>query len=175
MNASSDRRRRRTSETASHPSHTVAKDEVHANPFLAFRAVVYGYGVERLADEIGRKRGTLYNKADADAESHHQPTLRDVIEVTRATGDTRVLDSLDRLFDRTSFLMKPPAVCSDEALLELLCKVGDESGQMHAAVLRALKDGRVTRAEVLAVRAEAYDLVGEVLCFLQRLEGLVDE
>jgi hypothetical protein len=86
MNASSDRRRRRTSETASHPSHTVAKDEVHANPFLAFRGTA-----------------TLYNKCDADDDSHHQPTLRDVVRVTRATGDPRVLDSLDRMFNRASY------------------------------------------------------------------------
>ena len=147
---------------------------VPESPFEAFRVVAYTHGVERLANRLGMNRGTLYNKCDADVESHHQPTLRDVIAVTRETRDMRILDSLNRLFDRAAYDVTPGAA-SDTALLELLCNVGSDSGELHAAVARALKDGRFSVAELQCVRTEALDLVSAVLAFVQRLEGLVDE
>ena len=103
-----------------------------------------------------------------------KPTLRDVIAVTRETRDMRILDSLNRLFDRAAYDVTPGAA-SDAALLELLCNVGSDSGELHAAVARALKDGRFSVAELQCVRTEALDLVSAVLAFVQRLEGLVDE
>ena len=150
------------------------KHEVPVSPFDAFRAVATAYGVKDLAERLSMKPGTLWNKVDADVESHHQPTLRDVIAVTRETRDMRILDSLNRLFDRAAYDVTPGAA-SDAALLELLCNVGSDSGELHAAVARALKDGRFSVAELQCVRTEALDLVSAVLAFVQRLEGLVDE
>lgn len=147
---------------------------VPVSPFEAFRVVCATYGVKEMAERIGIKPGTLWNKCDADVESHHQPTLRDVIAVTRESGDMRVLDSLNRLFDRASYDVTPGAA-SDEALLELLCKVGSDSGALHSAVGVALSDGHFSQQNLLDVRAEAFDLVSSVLCFVQRLEGLVDD
>lgn len=161
--------------TARRPSALVkaaASNEVPVSPFEAFRLVVYTHGVEQLAGRLGMNRGTLYNKADADVESHAQPTLRDVIAVTRETGDTRVLDSLDRLFSRVAVDMTPHAPASDEALLDLLCRVGTEQGAMFSALHAALQDGNFSHEEVARVRAEAFDLVSAVLAFVQRLEGL---
>ena len=58
------------------------------NVFEAFRETVYRHGVEKLAPLIGLRPGTLYNKADADDESHNQPTLRDVVLLTQITRDS---------------------------------------------------------------------------------------
>lgn len=149
-----------------------ASHEVPLSPFEAFRLVVYTHGVEELAGRLGMNRGTLYNKADADVESHAQPTLRDVIAVTRETGDARVLDSLDRLFDRVAVDVSPQAPASDEALLDLLCRIGTEEGAMYSALHAALQDGNFSQDDVAKVRAEAFDLVAAVLAFVQRLEGL---
>lgn len=120
--------------------------------------------------------GVLYNKADADRnpDSYSQPTLRDVINVTRITGDMRVLESLDRMFGRTAFDTKPMEACSDEALLELLCRVGKEKGELCAAVHAALQAKRFTPGHLQAIRAEAFDLVSEVMAFVVRAEGMVD-
>lgn len=156
-------------------SHAVAKDEVPANPYEAFRLVVTRYGVKNMADRTGMKAGTLWNKADADVESHHQPTLRDVINVTRESGDTTVLDSLDRLFDRAAFALAPPETCSDEALLDLLLKVGTDHGDLCTAVRHALADQKFTRQDMQKVRSEAFDLVSQVLAFVHRLEGFIDD
>lgn len=147
---------------------------VPESPFEAFRLVVYTAGAERLANRLGMNRGTLYNKADADVESHHQPNLRDVIAVTRETGDMRILESLDRMFGRAGYDITPGPV-SDEALLELLCRVSSEGGAMHQALLKGLADKTFCRDDLRAVRAEAYDVINAVLNFVQRLEGLVDD
>ena len=147
---------------------------VPESPFEAFRVVAYTHGVERLANRLGMNRGTLYNKCDADVESHHQPTLRDVIAVTRESGDMRVLDSLNRLFNRASFDVTPGPV-SDQALLELLCVVASEKGQMHRALMDGLADAKFSDADYRLVRAEAFDLISAVMAFVQRLEGLVDD
>lgn len=150
------------------------KHEVPVSPFEAFRAVVTTYGVQDLADRLGMRKGVLWNKADADVESHHQPTLRDVIAITRETQDMRVLESLNRLFDRATLDLRPvPA--SDEALLDLLLRVGSEKGQMAQALLSGYADKRFCRDDYMAVRAEAFDVINAVLAFLGRLEGLIDE
>lgn len=155
-------------------SHKPSKDEVPANPYAAFRAVLMAYGVEDAANELGINKGTLWNKADADADSRAQPTLRDLISVTRLTGDHRAIESLLRLFNRASFSLAGGPV-SDEALLELLAKVGSEHGQMHQALLRGYEDRRFCRDDFAAVRAEAFDLITAVLNFITRVEGLIDD
>lgn len=144
-----------------------------ANPFEAFRAVVYRFGAKDLAPLLGMLPGTLYNKADAGEETHHQPTLRDVIQVTQMTGDMGVVDALNRLFHRAAFDLRPGPV-SDEALLELLCRVGSEKGQMAQALRDGLADNHWSREDMQRVRNEGHELIGAVLDFLQRLEGLID-
>lgn len=143
----------------------------------AFRQLVYAHpaGVADLAHLMGLRPGTLYNKADADDESHHQPSLRDVVLATRLTGDMRVLDALDEGFGRAGFAVADLAHFSDEALLELLARVGAESGEFHAALGRGLAAKRFTRLELNVVRAEAFDAVGALMTLVARLEGLLDE
>lgn len=147
---------------------------VPQNPQEAFRQVVYAYGAKEMAAALLMNEGTLHNKCNADEDSHHKPTLKDVMHVTRVSGDTRILESLDRMFGRAGYDVTPGAV-SDAALLELLCKVSSESGAMHQAVLAGLQDERFTAVELQAVRAEAYDVINAVLGFVQRLEGLLDD
>lgn len=157
-------------------SHTIPMHAVDANPLKAFHDVVYAAGVPDLADDLTMSAGVLWNKADAyrKPESYHQPHLRDVINVTRITGDMRILESLDRMFGRTAFDTKPMEACSDAALLELLCRVGKEKGELCVAVNAALKAKRFTPEHLQAIRAEAFDLVSEVMAFVVRAEGMVD-
>jgi hypothetical protein len=145
------------------------------SPFEAFREMVYRYGVPEMAREMGMRAGTLYNKADADDDSHNQPTLRDVVLATRLSGDYSVLDSLEEMFDRAAFDVGHMEQKSDQALLELLTKLGQESGEFHAALHFALLDGKFTREELFKVRAEAFDIVSALMTLVTRLEGLVDD
>ncbi|CAM8627242.1 Bacteriophage 186, CII [Comamonadaceae bacterium] len=145
------------------------------NPFEAFRQMVYGFGPEDLAKEAGMKTGTLYNKADADDATHHQPTLRDVVLCTRITNDLRVLDSLEELFGRVAIDVRPLGGSSDEALLELLAKVGQEHGDFHRALLEGLQARRFTTGAARLIEAEAYDTISALLTLVHRVKGLVDE
>lgn len=160
---------------ASNASPRQVKDEVPSNPHEAFKLACYSYGVKKLADRLTMKPGVLYNKCDADPESHHQPTLRDVLAVTRETGDMRVIDSLNRHFGRAAYDVGEPAACNDVALLDLLLRVGSDHGDLCTAVRNALEDHRFSREEIVRVRSEAFDLISQVLAFVHRLEGLVDE
>jgi len=146
-----------------------------ANPFEAFRQLAYSHGVVELAQLMGIKPGTLYNKADADEETHHQPTLRDVVLATRLTGDMRVLDSLNESFGRAAFDVIHMAEKSDEALLELVASLQVEEGEFYAAMRSALRSRRFTAQDFVLLRAEAFEVVSALMTLLTRLEGLVDE
>lgn len=146
----------------------------HANPFEAFRQLVYLHDVKALAAQMGMKPGTLWNKADADADSHNQPTLRDVVALTQRTGDTRVVDALNEMFGRAAFDVAPHAQVSDSALLELLTQLGIEKGEFHQALHDALADGRFTVKELQLIRGRAFDLVSALMTLVARVEGLLD-
>jgi hypothetical protein len=151
------------------------KPAVASNPQQAFRDLVYRFGVKDMAAKLVMKTGTLYNKCEADEDSHNQPTLRDLVMVTQISADTSVLDSLDRMFNRAAYDVTPGLPVSDQAILELLCKVGSEHGDIHKAVGKALANARFSAQDLRAVRLEVFELVTAVLAFLQRLEGLVDD
>ncbi|WP_367846436.1 phage regulatory CII family protein [Rhodoferax sp. WC2427] len=146
-----------------------------ANPFRAFSDLVDKAGTADLAVQMGMRIGTLYNKADADEKSHHQPTLRDVMLATRLTGDMRVLDAMNESFGRAAFDVRPHTSDSDEALLELVCKLGAEHGEFLSVVRSALIDHNFNRHALNAIRAEAFDVVGALMTLVARLEGLLDD
>lgn len=146
-----------------------------ANPFEAFRQLCYSFGVVELAHQMGLKPGTLYNKADADEDTHHQPTLRDVVLATRLTGDMRVLDALNEQFGRAAFDCLNLSTTSDEALLDLLLKLHQEMGEFHGVARSALLDRNFNRQSLNAIRAEAFDAVSALMTLVTRLEGLLDE
>lgn len=153
-----------------------SKNEIdHANPFEAFRRLVYRHDVKWLAPQMGMKAGTLYNKADADTDSHNQPTLRDVVALTQLTGDYSVLDSLNEMFGRAAFDAVSHADVSDAALLELLTQLGIEKGDFHRALHDALTDGKFSLQELQRIRATAFDLVAALMTLVARVEGLRDE
>ena len=146
-----------------------------ANPFEAFRQLVYTFGVVELAPQMGLKPGTLYNKADADEDTHHQPSLRDVVLATRLTGDMRVLDALNEHFGRACFDVTSLTNVSDEALLELLLTLHKESGEFHSVMRSALIDKNFNRDSLAVIRAESFDMVSALMTLVARLEGLLDE
>ncbi len=145
-----------------------------ASPFEAFRQLAYTFGVVELAQQMGIKPGTLYNKADADEETHHQPTLRDVLLATRLTGDMRVLDALNEAFNRAAFDVSNCAEKSDDALLELFTDYGAESGEFCSALREGLRHRKFSAEDFVLIKSEALDVVSSLMTLVHRLEGLVD-
>lgn len=146
-----------------------------SDPFEAFRQLVYTAGVDTLAPAMGIKPGTLYNKADADVDTHHQPTLRDVVLATQLTSDLRVVDALNEMFGRAAFDAGKFACHSDEALLELFTEYGAEGGEFCQAVGAALKRRSFSANDFVLIRSEAFDVVATLMTLVARLEGLVDD
>jgi len=146
-----------------------------ANPFEAFRQLCYSAGVVELAQQMGLKPGTLYNKADSDEDTHHQPSLRDVVLATRLTNDMRVLDALNKHFGRAAFDITQMGHLSDDALLDLMCSLGTETGEFYAAMRDGLADKRFTAQDYVLAEAEAFHMVSALMTLLGRLKGLIDE
>lgn len=146
--------------------------------YEAFRELVYmggARGVEDAAAFLGIRTGTLYNKADASDDSHAQPTIKDLVQLTHYRGDLRAVDALNEMFGRACFDTAKFETTSDEALLELLCRLGSEHGEFHAELNSALTSGRFTTERLASVRAEAFDVVSALMTLVARLEGLVDD
>lgn len=146
-----------------------------ANPFEAFRQLVYTFGVVELAPQMGLKPGTLYNKADADEDTHHQPSLRDVVLATRLTGDMRVLDALNEHFGRAAIDVRNLGELSDSAVLELVNNMDVQKGELAAAMRDAFADDRFSAHDFVLINAEAMDLIGAVMTLVTRLKGLIDD
>jgi len=142
--------------------------------YEAFRAAVYTYGVPELAKAMGLRPGTLYNKADAGDESHNQPTLRDAVLVTSITGDMRIVEALAESFGRSTFDVLSFTEASDQALLELVTKLGQESGEFHAALHEGLAARQFDMRQLRVIRAEAMDIVSALMTLVARVEGYVD-
>lgn len=143
--------------------------------FEAFRQVVLSGDVPELAAHLGYRPGTLYNKADAGDEAHNQPTLRDVVLVTRLRGDLRIVEALARMFGRATFDAAEHANVSDQDLLTLLAHMGAENGQFHAALATGLQQRRFTRLVLQQIHAEGMDIVSALMTLLHRLEAYVDD
>lgn len=143
--------------------------------FQAFRELVYSQGVESLAPLMGLRPGTLYNKADAGDDSHNQPTLRDVVLATQATGDMRVLDALNETFGRAAYDCAQFENLTDQDLLELVTNLGAESGEFHRALANGLDQRKFSEDTMRQIRAEAFDMVSALMVLVKRLEGYVDE
>lgn len=158
-----------------HTVPAVPRKNAAPDVFRAFRDLVYVHGVDYLAPRMGLRPGTLYNKADAHEDTHNQPTLRDVLLATQATGDMRVLDALDETFGRAAFDCTAFEGASDEALLELVTRLGAEHGEFHAALGAALRERRFSAEALTKIRGEGLDIVAAVMTLLVRLEGMVDD
>ena len=85
-----------------------------------------------------------------------------------------MVDALAETFGLATFDAHAYTDTSDEALLELVTKLGRESGEFHGAVHDALKARRFEPQQMRLIRAEALDMVSALMTLLSRLESYVD-
>jgi len=146
-----------------------------SDPHEAFRAVVFDHGVEDLARRMGVPIGTLYNKANLHDDSHHKPTLRDVLLVSELSSDHRILHALAYTLGEVCFPIPDLTTVSDVALLEAVTRIGVEGGDFHACLHQGLEDGQFCRRDYQRLRLEALEWIGAIAEALARVEGLVRE
>lgn len=132
-----------------------------------------GGGIPAVAAKIGISAGVLYNKLSGSEDAHHKLTVRDMVLVWLVTGRIEHLQALSRTMNCLCFQAPGFTGLSDQALLDLLCKVQEEAGHFHAALKLALADGRISAEERAVLRREAYEWMGAIAEADARLESLV--
>lgn len=132
-------------------------------------------GVPLVAAKMGLPAGTLYNKLNPHESSHHKLTVQDLIQATVITRDLRVLKALAQTLGCACFELPNLAHVPDQALLELLTKVGAEQGEFFRAIHDGLADRRFTRREYTRVRREGFEAIAAIVEATARIEGLIDD
>jgi hypothetical protein len=145
----------------------------------AIRAAIYGtvhdFGAEHLAQLTGQSQGVIDNKANPNATTLHIPTVPDVMSWQQVTKDFRILHAMAQALGHVSIPLPDFNRVSDEALLELLTKVGVEGGEFHSALREALLDRKFSVQEFERIEGEAHQWMAAIAETLSRVRGYVDE
>lgn len=140
----------------------------------AFRAIVHGFDVAKMAAALGTPAGTLYNKANLNESSAHKPTLADAVLVQIVAGDTRLVEAM--AYTLGGVFVKLPTVdsISDVALLEMVADISIANGGFHGELKEALSDGKFSAAEHRAIHERALVFISTILEAVNRIKGMVD-
>ena len=130
-------------------------------------------GVQALAAKLGTPAGTLYNKLNPHESQHHKLTLQDVIQISSITGDLRLLKSLAQTLGCICFPVPNLDQVSDEALLDLINKIGAEGGDFYRAVNSALQVRFPVQHDVERIHKEGLEFIGAIVEAMVRTEGLL--
>jgi hypothetical protein len=145
----------------------------------AIRAAIYGtvhdFGAEQLAQLTGQSQGVIDNKANPNASTPHVPTVPDVMSWQAITKDFRILQAMAAALGHVAIPLPDFNRVTDEALLELLTKVGVEGGEFHKALGDALRDRKFTCKEYARLETEAHQWIAAIAETLSRVRGYVDE
>ncbi len=131
-----------------------------------------GRGIPAVAARIGMSAGVLYNKLAGAEGSHHKLTVADCQQIFLATGRIEHLQALARAMNCVAFPVPDMSKCSDEALLELLAKVHEESGSYHHLLRHVLQDGQIDRGELAAMNKQVFEWIGAIVEAHARVKGL---
>lgn len=108
--------------------------------------------IDYVAEELGTKKGYLYKQLDP-IQTDRPLSIDRIIDITRLTGDKRILEEIAREFD---LLVIPKhqdeAKTSDINLLVDLASI--ENGDVFKVVKMAISDGIITPEEKKAILKE---------------------
>ncbi|MDP2398843.1 MAG: phage regulatory CII family protein [Burkholderiales bacterium] len=166
-------------------SHSLGlKREPGIDTLEALRRAVYEYvdptdsasrGVPAVAKKMGLPAGTLYNKLNyQNDELRHVPSVPDMIQIVGITGDLRILAALNHTFGCVCFPVPDLSKVSDSALLELVNRIGAESGDFHRAINNALTAKTCSAKAVATVQKEGFEYMGAIVETMARMPGLID-
>lgn len=156
-------------------------EELFGRLDVAVYETVHGYvdpatrqrGAVALAPRVGMQAGTLSNKANATMPDH-KLGLAESIPVQITADDFRILHAYAAALRHCAHpLPVDTADAGDVELLDAYAEVNERAGIKAKAIRDALRDRRITRAEVEEIRARFDDEIRAGLRLMQRLEALV--
>lgn len=130
-------------------------------------------GPAALAAKMGVPAGTLYNKLNPHESSHHKLTVQDLVQIVGITGDLAILKALCRTFGCICFPVPNLANVSDEALLELVNKIGIEGGDFFKAINGALSRKNCAAKDIAVIHKEGMEYIGAIAEAMERTKGLL--
>lgn len=144
--------------------------------FQAAYRVAHDYpgGAVKLAAQMGKNPGTLLNRVNPEQEEH-KLWLGDAVQMQSVSGDHRILYAMAGTLGECCFKVPNLSHVSDAALLDLVCKIGEEGGDFYRAVNISLQGARFTREQLAKVRTEGLEYIAAIAETMARIEGLLDE
>lgn len=130
-------------------------------------------GCESLAPMLGMTSAVLRNKANLHQQSN-KASLADADAAMAITGNYLVLHTLARNHGFVCYRLECNHSPSDLAILELVAAVWGAHGEVGAAVMETLADGRVERHELERVKQAVYATTQRMQEMLGRLERIVE-
>lgn len=130
-------------------------------------------GCDALAPRMGISATILRNKANPNSATN-KPTLDEADRLMGITGDYRVLHALaqNHGFTLTKVDEEP---ATDMAVLENVTHIWQRLGDVANEVHETLKDGKVERHEVAAVRAAVFKAFRPMMQLIERLNGMSEK
>lgn len=131
-------------------------------------------GAVQLAIKMGQNPGTFLNRLNPDQETH-KLWLGDAVQMQVVSGDHRILHAMAATLGEVCHPLPDLTDVSDQALLDLICRIGTEGGEFYQAINAGLNRTRFARADYERTREEGLQFIAAIAETMARLEGLVDE
>lgn len=128
----------------------------------------YRHGVEALAEELNMTKSYLYRSALPDEDERDSGVrfpLKQLIPLTRATGDFRVLNYIERSLHRIT-VPYPAQVARPETLQRDAIKAAAEFGEMMSEIHARCGDGELTRKDRERIFREGWEAVEAIMCVI---------
>ena len=144
--------------------------------FQAAYRVAHDYegGAVKLAEKMGQNPGTFLNRVNPETETHHL-YVSTAVQMQVISGDHRILYAMGETLGECCFKVPDLKNVSDAALIELICKIGDEGGDFYKVINSGISEARFTRAAMEKIRTEGLEFIAAIAETMARIEGLIDE
>jgi hypothetical protein len=131
-------------------------------------------GVPALAVRMGMSANVL-NKKVAPTQEFHKLTLSEAAQIVELTGDERIPQAFADMVGCVLVKTADFEGVSDMALLETYTQLMSCMGAFGQDFHEALRDGKITRAEVQKIHDDLYRLQSAGAELFMRLGALIDD
>jgi len=131
-------------------------------------------GAVKLAIRMGQNPGTFLNRVNPEQETH-KLWLGDAMLMQVVSGDHRILHAMAAALNEVCYPIPDLTDVSDQALIELICKIGTEGGHFYQVINAGLSEAKFTRAQFAEIRKEGLEYMAAIAETMARIEGLIDE